>query len=130
LRLRIEAASRKARELASIRGVFLEWLDPPSGAGHWPPDLLALAGIDDPLARAGIPSLAMEWRDVVAARPDLLILAPCGFNLERAQAEAYVLRDRIDSVGAQRVVVLDGSAYFHPPGPRLGHSLELLVVNR
>jgi len=130
LRRRIEAASREARALAPVRGVFLEWLDPPYRAGHWTPDLLALAGIEDPLARPGIPSVAMEWSQVVAARPDLLILAPCGFNLARAQAEADVVRDRIDSVGAKRVVVLDGSAYFNRPGPRLVDSLELLVANR
>jgi iron complex transport system substrate-binding protein len=113
-----------------VRGVFLEWIDPPYRAGHWTPDLLALAGIDDPLARAGIPSVAMEWGDVVAARPELLILAPCGFNLARAQAEAEIVRERIDSIGAKRVVVLDGSAYFNRPGPRLVDSLELLVANR
>ena len=74
--------------------------------------------------------MAMEWSDVAAARPELLILAPCGFDLERAQAEADVVRDRIDTVGAGRVVVLDGSAYFNRPGPRLVDSLELLVANR
>jgi iron complex transport system substrate-binding protein len=130
LRRRIETASRKAHSLAPVRGVFLEWLDPPYRAGHWTPDLLVLAGIEDPLARPGIPSVAMEWSDVVAARPDLLILAPCGFNLERAQAEAGVVRERIEAVGAERVVVLDGSAYFNRPGPRLVDSLELLVANR
>jgi iron complex transport system substrate-binding protein len=130
LRGRIQAASGQARALAPVRGVFLEWLDPPYRAGHWTPDLLALAGIDDPLARAGIPSVAIEWSDVAAARPDMLILAPCGFNLARAQAEAGVVRESIDSVGAERVVVLDGSAYFNRPGPRLVDSLELLVANR
>jgi iron complex transport system substrate-binding protein len=130
LRRRVDEASRKARSLAPIRGVFLEWIDPPYRAGHWTPDLLALAGIEDPLARPGIPSVAMEWSDVVAARPDLLILAPCGFDLERGEAEAGVVREKIDSVGAKRVVVLDGSAYFNRPGPRLVDSLELLVANR
>jgi len=130
LRRRIQAASGMARSLAPVCGVFLEWLDPPYRAGHWTPDLLALAGINDPLARAGVPSVAMEWSEVAAARPELLILAPCGFNLARAQAEADVVRDRIDSVGADRVVVLDGSAYFNRPGPRLVDSLELLVANR
>jgi iron complex transport system substrate-binding protein len=72
----------------------------------------------------------MEWSDVVAARPDLLILAPCGFNLARAQIEAGLVRERIEAVGAERVVVLDGSAYFNRPGPRLVDSLELLVANR
>jgi iron complex transport system substrate-binding protein len=130
LRLRVDAASQKARSLPRVRGVFLEWMDPPYRAGHWTPDLLALAGIDDPLARAGIPSVAMEWSDVVAAKPELLILAPCGFDLARARAEAGAVRASIETVGAERVVVLDGSAYFNRPGPRLVDSLELLVANR
>ena len=130
LRRRIEVASSRARELPSIRGVFLEWLDPPYRAGHWTPDLLALAGIEDRLARPGVPSAAMDWSEVAAAHPELLILAPCGFDLARAQVEADSMRDTIAAVGAQRVVVLDGSAYFNRPGPRLVDSLELLVANR
>jgi len=110
--------------------VFLEWLDPPYPAGHWTPDLLALAGIDDPLSRPGRPSVAISWADVAAAQPELLVLAPCGFDQKRAQAEAELVRAEIDSVGADHVVVLDGSAYFNRPGPRLADSLELLVANR
>jgi len=56
---RIATAARKAKTLPPVRGVFLEWLDPPYRAGHWTPDLLALAGIEDPLARRGVPSVAM-----------------------------------------------------------------------
>jgi iron complex transport system substrate-binding protein len=130
LRGRVEVAAQQAKRMPAVRGVFLEWLDPPYRAGHWTPDLLALAGIDDPLARPGIPSAAMEWGDVAGARPELLILAPCGFDLARARAEADCMRDRIERVGALRVVVLDGSAYFNRPGPRLVDSLELLVANR
>jgi iron complex transport system substrate-binding protein len=130
LRRRLEAASRKAAELPRVRGVFLEWIDPPYRAGHWTPDLLALAGIDDPLARPGVPSVALSWADVKAARPELLVLAPCGFNRERAQEEARLVRDELEQVGAGRVVVLDGSAYFNRPGPRLVDSLELLVAAR
>ena len=127
---RLEVACRKVAESSRVRGVFLEWLDPPYRAGHWTPDLLSLAGIDDPLARAGVPSVAMSWADVRAARPDLLILAPCGFDQERAELEAQLVRREIDHVGASRVVILDGSAYFNRPGPRLIDSLELLVANR
>jgi iron complex transport system substrate-binding protein len=130
LTARIEAARRSAHGHSSVRGVFLEWLDPPYPAGHWTPDLLALAGIEDPLARAGAPSVAISWADVAGARPELLVLAPCGFNLQRARAEAELVRADIDSAGADRVVVLDGSAYFNRPGPRLVDSLELLVANR
>jgi iron complex transport system substrate-binding protein len=130
LRARIEAASNRARLLPTVRGVFLEWLDPPYRAGHWTPDLLTLAGINDPLARPGVPSVPMDWADVAAARPEILVLAPCGFDVARAQAEADLVRAHLDEVGADRVVVLDGSAYFNRPGPRLVDSLELLVANR
>lgn len=130
LRARIEAASRDARLLPAVRGVFLEWIDPPYRAGHWTPDLLVLAGIEDPLARPGIPSVPVSWADVAAAQPELLILAPCGFTRDRAQAEAAISQTAINSVGASRVVVMDGSAYFNRPGPRLVDSLEQLVANR
>ncbi len=67
---------------------------------------------------------------MAAARPELLILAPCGFNRDRAETEAARLRTEIDSVDAARVLVLDGSAYFNRPGPRLVDLLEALVANR
>jgi len=130
LRARIDAAARSAQRHRPVRGVFLEWLDPPYPAGQWTPDLLALAGIADPLARPGAPSVAMSWADVAEARPELLVLAPCGFDQHRAQQEADLVRAEIESVGASQVVVLDGSAYFNRPGPRLVDSLELLVAHR
>jgi iron complex transport system substrate-binding protein len=74
--------------------------------------------------------VSVRWSDVAAAKPELLILAPCGFDLARAKAEAELVRREVESVGARRVTVLDGSAYFNRPGPRLVDSLELLVGNR
>ena len=130
LRRRIEAASLRAASLPRVRGVFLEWLDPPYRAGHWTPDLLLLAGIDDPLAKRGVPSVALSWDDVRQAEPALLVLAPCGFDGARAQREADSLRREIDAIRAAKVVVLDGSAYFNRPGPRLVDSLEILVSAR
>lgn len=127
---RLDAATRDARRKGPVRGVFLEWIDPPYRAGHWTPDLLNLAGIQDPLARAGVPSVALSWADVTAAHPELLILAPCGFSRDRALEEAALVQADINAVGASRVVVLDGSAYFNRPGPRLVDSLEQLVANR
>jgi iron complex transport system substrate-binding protein len=130
LRARIEAAAAAAAELPPVRGVFLEWIDPPYPAGHWTPDLLRLAGIEDPLSRPGRPSVARTWEDVGRAEPHLLVLAPCGFDRERAEREAGLVKDRLDAIGAARVVILDGSAYFNRPGPRLVDSLELLVAAR
>jgi iron complex transport system substrate-binding protein len=130
LHRRIEAARLKAAAMPRVRGVFLEWIDPPYRAGHWTPDLLSLAGIDDPVARPGVPSVAVSWDAVRAAAPELLVLAPCGFNEARARLEAAAARGEIESVGARTVAVLDGSAYFNRPGPRLVDSLELLVEVR
>jgi iron complex transport system substrate-binding protein len=130
LRGRLESARSAAAARPRVRGVFLEWLDPPYAAGHWTPDLLDLAGVDDPLARPGRPSIAVTWQQVRAAAPELLVIAPCGWDAERARREASAAQDDIDSVGAARVVVLDGSAYFNRPGPRLVDSLEALVGAR
>jgi iron complex transport system substrate-binding protein len=130
LRRRIGVAAARARELKRVRGVFLEWIDPPYRAGHWTPDLLEIAGIDDPLARAGVPSVGLSWADVREAAPELLVIAPCGFDLARARREAEAVREQVDTVGAAKVVVLDGSAYFNRPGPRLVDSLEVLVAAR
>ena len=130
LQRRIEAASSRAAELTRVRGVFLEWIEPPYPAGHWTPDLLALAGIDDPLARPRLPSRAISWDEVRAAHPALLVVAPCGFDSERARREAESARAELASVGAEHIVVLDGSAYFNRPGPRLVDSLEILVESR
>ena len=127
LRERIAAAAERARAVARVRGVFLEWLDPPYPAGHWTPDILSLAGIDDPLARPGTPSSAITWTDVAAARPEVLVLAPCGWGLERARQEVKAVAAHVEAVGAGRVLVLDGSAYFNRPGPRLVDSLEVVV---
>lgn len=127
LRGRIDSVVRAAAARPRVRGVFLEWLDPPYGAGHWTPDLLEAAGIDDPLARPGRPSVPLSWEDVVGARPDLLLLAPCGFGEARARREAARMAAAIDRVGAARVAVFDGSAYFNRPGPRLVDSLEALA---
>jgi iron complex transport system substrate-binding protein len=125
LRARIAAAAAPGRR---VRAVFLEWLDPPFGAGHWTPDLLRLAGVDDPLARAGRPSPPTTWEAVRDAEPEALLVAPCGFDEERARQEVERLAVEIAATGARRTVVFDGSAYFNRAGPRLVDSLELLAA--
>jgi iron complex transport system substrate-binding protein len=129
LRTRIRLAADAARRRPEVRGVFLEWLDPPYRAGHWTPDILELANFVDSFGRPGIPSVASSWADVAMAKPEVLVLAPCGFDRDRAVAEAALVRDQIEATGAMRAVILDGSAYFNRPGPRLVDSLEVLVAS-
>ena len=127
LRARVEAVRAATSGQARVAGVFLEWLDPPYRAGHWTPDLLQAAGIDDPFGSHGVPSVPITWEQVRAATPEVLILAPCGFDEARARAEAGRMASVIAPVGARRVIVFDGSAYFNRPGPRLADSAELLA---
>jgi iron complex transport system substrate-binding protein len=128
IRGRLDAVAAAAAGRARVRGVFLEWLDPPYPAGHWTPDIVDLAGIDDPLGRAGRPSVALSWQQVAAAAPEVLILAPCGMTAPEAEREAERMRGQVATSGATRVVVLDGSSYFSRPGPRLADSAELLAA--
>jgi iron complex transport system substrate-binding protein len=109
------------------RMVFLEWLDPPYPAGHWTPDLIRLAGGEDPLARPGRPSVPITWSEVRAAKPQALVIAPCGYSRPRAEAEARRCRDVPWTELDGRVCVLDGSAYFNRPGPRVVDSVEILA---
>lgn len=127
LSARLDALRRRVAGLPRVRMVFLEWLDPPFPAGHWTPDIVDLAGGDDPLATPARPSVATSWEAVRAARPELLVLAPCGMDGPRAEVEMARMEFEVSRCGAARVVVLDGSAYFNRPGPRLVESAELLA---
>src|SRR5919198_1089585 len=98
---------------APARPVFVaEWLDPPYAAGHWIPEMVALAGGRDVLGRAGAPSYPTSWETVRDQRPELVVLAPCGFDHERAAREAS------PSQLPCRAVAVDANAYYARPAPR------------
>ncbi|VTU02498.1 abc transporter substrate-binding protein : ABC-type Fe3+-hydroxamate transport system, periplasmic component OS=Chloracidobacterium thermophilum (strain B) GN=Cabther_B0043 PE=4 SV=1: Peripla_BP_2 [Gemmataceae bacterium] len=133
LRRRVgEVAARSDRVAARPRVVLLEWLDPPFSCGHWSPELVRLAGGDEVIGRAGHPSRTLSWEEVVAARPDVVFVACCGFSLDRTLVDVPGLAARpgwadLPAVRAGRVFVTDGNAYFSRPGPRLVDSLEILA---
>jgi iron complex transport system substrate-binding protein len=114
------------------RVVCLEWFEPLYIAGHWVPEMVALAGGFDVLGRKGEPSFKIDWRSVVDAKPDVILLMPCGFDVRRTVKESTPLR-RLDgwndlpAVKADNVYALNGSAYFSRPGPRLVNGLEILA---
>ena len=115
------------------RVLLLEWLDPPFCSGHWNPDIFELAGGIDPIGRSGEKSHRITWDDVAASRPEVIIVAPCGFTLDRAESELDELGDRpewsnLAAVRNGRVAVVDGSAYFSRPGPRLETSLRIAAA--
>jgi iron complex transport system substrate-binding protein len=114
------------------RVVCLEWFEPLYIAGHWVPEMVALAGGFDVLGRKGEPSFKIDWRSVVDAKPDVILLMPCGFDVRRTVKESTPLRcldgwNDLPAVKANNVYALNGSAYFSRPGPRLVNGLEILA---
>jgi iron complex transport system substrate-binding protein len=129
---RIEAVRERTASAPRHRCVLLEWIDPPFSAGHWGPELVEIAGGVEPIGRSGADSVAVRWDVVVEAAPEVLVLACCGYSVERTVADLPILRSYPGFEGlpaAQRgeVYVVDGSAYFSRPGPRITDSLEILA---
>jgi iron complex transport system substrate-binding protein len=124
---RIDRVRLAARAQRRPRVAALEWLDPVFVAGHWTPQLIELAGGEDVLGLPGEPSQTVSWVQVAAARPEVVVVMPCGYDERRAQAEAETYKRELDAVGARRIVAVDASAYFSRPGPRLIDGLELLA---
>jgi iron complex transport system substrate-binding protein len=117
---RVRAAVRNAPRR---RVVFLEWTDPLFCGGHWVPEMISLAGGEDPLGRPGADSVRMNWDDVVSARPEVIIVSPCGYRLERSVELARQMR----RVPGAEVYAVDANAYFARPGPRVVEGVELLA---
>ncbi len=133
LRARIERVrATVARAASGPRVTFLEWLDPLFRGGHWNPELVHLAGGEDALGNDGTPSTRLDWSEVLDYQPEVLVIACCGYSAERARQDLPTLETRpgyasLPAVRAGRIAVLDGSAYFSRPGPRLVDSLEILA---
>ncbi len=134
LRARVERVRERTDALAleeRPRVLALEWLDPLYVGGHWVPELIELAG-GEPPNPAGEPSYEIDWPDVERFNPDVIVLMPCGFSVERALEELDVLRDyegweELRAVKNGEVYLTHGSYYFNRPGPRLVTGLEILA---
>ena len=124
---RIDKVRLASRAQEPARVAALEWLDPVYVAGHWTPQLIEYAGGIDVLGLPGEHSEMRSWEEVAAARPEVVVVMPCGYDAERALEEAYDHADELEAVGAGRVVAVDAAAYFSRPGPRLVDGLELLA---
>ncbi len=115
------------RKAERVPVAAIEWLDPVFVAGHWTPQIIDLAGGIDVLGFPGEPSEQSTWETVAAAAPRVVVAMPCGYDAERSHAEAAAHADALRTVGAERVVAVDASAYFSRPGPRLVDGLELMA---
>ena len=114
------------------RVALLDWLDPIFDGGHWSPEIIELAGGIACFGNKREPSQRRSWNDLIQAKPDIIFIALCGFNVERSMQdvedffssqEFSVLRNQVGS----KVFLVDGNAYFSRPGPRLVDALEIMA---
>jgi len=111
--------------------VCLEWLSPPFNGGHWIPQMIGLAGGVDQLGKLGKDSYRMKWDQVLRVDPDVVLVMPCGHNLETSVAEYHATQfpegwKQVKAVRDGRVYAVNASAYFSRPGPRLVTGLEIM----
>ena len=132
LRERIAKVGQRTK-LQKPTVVCLEWLSPPFNGGHWIPEMIDLAGGVDPLGKLGKDSYRMEWDQVLRVDPDVVLVMPCGHNLERSVAEYRATQfpdawGQVKAVRNGRVYAVNASAYFSRPGPRLVAGLEIMYA--
>jgi iron complex transport system substrate-binding protein len=127
---RVHNVRERAAKIANRPSCFLmEWVDPPSCFGHWGPELVEIAGGHDSLGRKRRPSAEIDWHDVLDSQPEIIVLALCGYDIDRARRDYKVLMQfpdfqSIPAVRSGQVYLVDASAYFSRPGPRIVDSLE------
>lgn len=130
---RLENIAAITRATPSRPRVFcMEWLDPIYASGHWMPEMVEIAGGVDALGRKGADSVRITWKQVQDWEPEVLIITPCGFNLDQVISQAAQLLklpdwSKLPAVRNGRVYAVDANAYFARPGPRVVEGTELLA---
>lgn len=128
LEKRVDAIAERARKLPRRRVACIEWIDPLMAAGNWMPELVERAGGVNLFGAAGRHSPFLDWADVVAADPEVVVVTPCGFDIARTRVEVPTLAARPGwERFAARAALADGNAFMNRPGPRLVESLEILA---
>jgi iron complex transport system substrate-binding protein len=135
LRVRVDALATRVRDARPPRVLVLEWTDPPMSGGHWTPGLVELAGGEPILADPGANSRVLDWEAIAAADPDVVIVAPCGYDLATSVGAVAALPPAaartfasLRAVRTGRAFVVDGNAYVNRPGPRLVDTAELFAA--
>jgi len=125
LRDRLAAVATAVAGRPRPRVAVVEWVDPPFTAGHWVPDLVSAAGGEPVAARPGTRSVQTTWAEFADARPDVILVSPCGFHLDGAIEQARVVAERLPGVP---VWALDGDGLVVRPGPRLVDGVEAMAA--
>jgi iron complex transport system substrate-binding protein len=128
-RMRTVHDTLKAARAPRPRVAVVEWGDPLYLAGHWMPEMIARAGGVDPLVAKGAHSTVVSLGQVREASPEVIVIAPCGYGLDRASSEGERLLALDDWSWARdrRVWAMDANAFASRPGPRLVDGVEILA---
>src|SRR5262245_61293807 len=133
LRGRMEAVASSARALSEKpRVATIEWLSPMMTAGNWMPELIEMAGGVDVLGESGSHFVRLSWETLRSADPDVIVVFPCGFPLERVEREIDLLTalpgwSSVKAAATGRVYLAEANQYFNRPGPRLAETLEIVA---
>ncbi len=127
-----QVGATHASPLQKPRVAFIEWVDPLMSCGNWMPTLVEKAGGINLFGEAGKHSPWMTWEELKKSNPDIIVVAPCGFDIARTLKEMPALTNRPDwkelkAVKENQVYIADGNQFFNRPGPRLVESLEILA---
>ncbi|MET3808603.1 iron complex transport system substrate-binding protein [Nakamurella sp. UYEF19] len=125
LQARLDAVSTAVAGLPRPRVAVVEWVDPLFTAGHWVPDLVTAAGGEPVSGRPGQMSVTATWDSVAACMPDLVVVAPCGYHLDGAVAQARAVAERLPGVA---IWAIDADGLIVRPGPRLVDGVEALAA--
>lgn len=136
LEARVKIIAQKTQGLSQTEHLpkvaCIEWTEPLMVAANWIPELVSLAGGEPLFGITGQSSATLKWESLIAANPDIIVIMPCGFDLNRTRTEAQLLTTRpewekLHASQSGRVYITDGNSYFNRPGPRLVDSLEILA---
>lgn len=125
-------AAAAVRSATRPRVLHLEWADPLMCGGHWVPEMVELAGGVNCFGDKETGSFKLEWEEVAASQPEVIILMPCGFDVKRALQDLPLLTQNdgwagLPAVVNNRVYVIDAGAYTSRSGPRLVQGLEIMA---
>jgi iron complex transport system substrate-binding protein len=125
LQVRLDAVASRVAAQPRPRVAVLGWIDPPFTGGHWVPDLIIAAGGQPVASDAGQHSRERSWDDIIDASPDLVLVSPCGFDLDGAAVQATVVVERLPGLP---VWAIDAAGLVLRPGPRLVEGVEAIAT--
>lgn len=133
LQTRLEEIAQQTQAVVERPSVAcIEWIDPLMVAGNWVPELVSLAGGKDLFGQPGAHSPYLSWDALVKADPEVLLIMPCGYDMDRSETEIHWLTQKAEwhelgAVARERVFLCEGNQYFNRPGPRLVESAQILA---